>query len=82
MKTDDFERAYELIKNYQGTNNQILYYRYKVNKTDYSLSEFDVSYVLNNYDFKPYEVNKTVGISSDYGEILQKSMNWTLNLKK
>lgn len=72
MKTDDFERAYELIKNYQGTNNQILYYRYKVNKTDYSLSEFDVSYVLNNYDFKPYEVNKTVGISSDYGEILQK----------
>ena len=72
MKIDDFERAYELIKNYNGTNNQILYYRYKVNKTDYSLSEFDVTYVLNNYDFQPYDVNKTVKISSDYGEILQK----------
>lgn len=72
MKSDDFERAYELIKHYNGTNNQILYYHYKVNKTDYSLSEFDVTYVLNNYDFQPYEVNKTVRISSDYGEILQK----------
>lgn len=72
MKTDDFERAYELIKNYNGSNNQILYYRYKVNKTDYSLSEFDVTYVLNNYDFQPYEVNKTVKISGDYGEKLQK----------
>lgn len=72
MKINDFERAYELIKNYNGTNNQILYYRYKLNKTDYSLSEFDVTYILNNYDFKPYDVNKTVKISSDFGEILQK----------
>lgn len=72
MKSNDFERAYELIKNYQGTNNQILYYRYRVNKTNYSLSDFDVTYVLNNYDFQPYEVNKTVKISGDYGDILKK----------
>ena len=72
MKVDDFERAYELIKNYKGTNNQILYYRYKINKTDYSLADFDVTYVLNNYDFQPYDVNKTVRISGDYGDILQK----------
>ena len=72
MKINDFERAYELIKNYNGTNNQILYYRYAIQKTDYSLSEFDVTYVLNNYDFQPYEVNKIVKISGDYGEKLQK----------
>ena len=72
MKSNDFEKAYELIKNYQGTNNQILYYRYKVNKTNYSLSDFDVTYVLNNYDFQPYDVNKTVKISGDYGDILKK----------
>lgn len=72
MKTNDFETAYELIKEYKGTNNQILYLKYKLSKTDYSLSEFDVTYVLNNYDFVPYDVNKTVGISSDFGEILQK----------
>ena len=75
MKTNDFERAYEIIKQYKGTNNQILYYCYKVNKTQYSLSEFDATYILNNYDFQPYDVNKTVKISSDYGEILQKKYN-------
>lgn len=75
MKTNDFERAYEIIKQYKGTNNQILYYCYKVNKTQYSLSEFDAAYILNNYDFQPYDVNKTVKISSDYGEILQKKYN-------
>lgn len=72
MKSEDFERAYELIKDYKGSNNQILYLRYKINKTDYSLSEFDVKYTLSNYDYIPYEVNKTVKISGDYGEILQK----------
>jgi SWI/SNF-related matrix-associated actin-dependent regulator 1 of chromatin subfamily A len=46
-----------------------------VNKTQYSLSEFDATYILNNYDFQPYDVNKTVKISSDYGEILQKKYN-------
>ena len=75
MKTNDFERAYEILKQYKGTNNQILYYCYKVNKTQYSLSEFDATYILNNYDFQPYDVNKTVKISSDYGEILQKKYN-------
>ena len=72
MKSEDFERAYELIKDYKGTNNQILYLRYKITKTDYSLTEFDVKYTLSNYDYIPYEVNKTVKISGDYGEILQK----------
>lgn len=72
VKTNDFETAYELIKEYKGTNNQILYLKYKLSKTDYSLSEFDVTYVLNNYNFVPYDVNKTVGISADFGEMLQK----------
>ena len=72
MKSEDFERAYELIKDYKGTNNQILYLRYKITKTDYSLTEFDVKYTLSNYDYIPYEVNKIVKISGDYGEILQK----------
>lgn len=72
MKVDDFEKAYAVLKNYSGNNNQILYYQYKVKRTSYSLSEFDATYILNNYDFKPYEVNKTVKISKDYGEILKK----------
>lgn len=72
MKVSDFEKAYELLKKYTGTNNQILYLQYKTSKTDYSLSDFDVTYVLNNFDYVPVEINKIVKISSDYGEILKK----------
>ena len=72
MKISDFEKSYELLKKYNGTNNQILYLQYKISKTDYALSDFDVTYVLNNFDYMPYEVNKIVKISSDYGEILKK----------
>ena len=72
MKVTDFEKAYELIKKYTGTNNQILYLQYKIKKTNYSLSDFDVTYVINNFDYVPREINKVVKISSDYGEILKK----------
>lgn len=72
MKVSDFEKAYELLKKYTGTNNQILYLQYKIKKTDYSLSDFDVTYVINNFDYIPREINKVVKISSDYGEILKK----------
>lgn len=72
MKVNDFEEAYAILKNYKGKNNQILYYQYKVQRTNYSLAEFDVTYILNNFDFEPYEINKTVKIAKDYGEILKK----------
>lgn len=72
MKVSDFEKAYELLKKYTGTNNQILYLQYKIKKTNYSLSDFDVTYVINNFDYIPREINKVVKISSDYGEILKK----------
>ena len=71
-KITDFEKAYELLKTYNGSNNQILYDKFMVEKKNYSLSDFEVTYILNNYDYKPYEMNKVVKISSDYGEILQK----------
>ena len=51
MKVTDFEKAYELLKTYTGTNNQILYLQYKIQKTNYALSDFDVNYVLNNFDY-------------------------------
>jgi SWI/SNF-related matrix-associated actin-dependent regulator 1 of chromatin subfamily A len=81
-KIDDFEKTYALINNYKGNNNQILYLKYKIGKGDYALSDFDVTYVLNNYDYQPYELNKTVKISSDYGEILQKKYELEFKPKK
>ena len=72
MKVTDFEKAYDLIKKYTGANNQILYLQYKTKTTNYPLSDFDVTYVINNFDYIPREINKVVKISSDYGEILKK----------
>ena len=72
MKVTDFEKAYELLKKYTGSNNQILYLQYKTKTTNYPLSDFDVTYVINNFDYIPHEINKIVKISSDYGEILKK----------
>lgn len=71
-KITDIERAYEILKTYNGKNNQILYDKYSVERRNYALNDFDVTYILNNYDFIPYELNKIVKISSDYGENLQK----------
>lgn len=72
MKVTDFEKAYDLLKKYTGSNNQILYLQYKTKTTNYPLSDFDVTYVINNFDYIPREINKVVKISSDYGEILKK----------
>ena len=82
MKVNDFEEAYELLKKYNGTNNQILYLQYRINKTQYSLSDFDVTYILNNFDYKTTEYNKVVGISSDFGEILKKKYDLDFLPKK
>ena len=75
MNTNDCEKAYDILKNYTGTNNQILYYCYKVKNTSYALGDFDVTYILNNHDFQSYDVNKIVKISSDFGEIMMKKYN-------
>lgn len=74
-KTDDTERVYNILKTYKGKNNQILYLQYKVKKGNYMLTDFDITYVLNNYNYNPKDVNKIVSISSDFGEMLQKKYN-------
>lgn len=71
MRAKEFEKAYNILKEYKGTNNQILYLKYKTERGNYSLGEFDVKYIIKNHDFKPYDVNKVVKISSNYGEILK-----------
>lgn len=72
MKKNDYQEAYEILKKYGGNNNQILYLQYKVNTGRYSLSEFDINYILNNFDYKIKEINKIIKISGDFGEKLQK----------
>ena len=70
MKTNAVDKAYEIIKGYNGYSNYMKYLHYKVNSCHYILNDFDIEYIINNKDFVPYELNKTVKISVDFGRKL------------
>lgn len=70
MKTNAVDKAYEIIKEYNGYSNYMKYLQYKVNSCHYILNDFDIEYIINNKDFVPYELNKTVKISVDFGRKL------------
>lgn len=70
MKTNAVDKAYEIIKGYNGYSNYMKYLQYKVNSCHYILKDFDIEYIINNKDFVPYELNKTVKISVDFGRKL------------
>ena len=70
MKTNAVDKAYEIIKGYNGYSNYMKYLQYKVNSCHYILNDFDIEYIINNKDFVPYELNKTVKISVDFGRKL------------
>ena len=70
MKTNVVDKAYEIIKGYNGYSNYMTYLQYKVNNCHYILNDFDIEYIINNKDFVPYELNKTVKISVDFGKKL------------
>ena len=70
MKTNAVDKAYEIIKGYNGYSNYMTYLQYKVNNCHYILNDFDIEYIINNKDFVHYELNKTVKISVDFGKKL------------
>ena len=71
MKTNDVDKAYEILKTYNGTNNQIKYYQYMYSKNSIVLKEFDINYILNNYDYSPKTINKIVKVSDIFGKKIQ-----------
>lgn len=71
MKINDVDKAYEILKAYKGTNNQIKYYQYMYSKNSIVLKEFDINYILNNYDYSPKTINKIVKVSDIFGKKIQ-----------
>lgn len=66
-KKSNIDKAYDILKEYNGENNRILYLKKMYSIGQCVLSDFDVEYILNNKDFTPYVVGKTVGITRDLG---------------
>ena len=73
MKETNIQKAYKILREYTGTNNMILYYKKMYEKSKLLLTEdgFDTEYIIKNKDYEPFDVNKTVKISSILGEKLQ-----------
>ena len=71
MKTNDVDKAYEILKTYNGNNNQIKYYQYMYSKNSIVLKEFDINYILNNYYYSPKTINKIVKVSDIFGKKIQ-----------
>lgn len=70
-KKNNIDKAYDILKEYKGTNNRILYLQKMYSFGKCILGDFDVEYILNNYDYESYTVGKTVKITRDFGLKLQ-----------
>ncbi len=69
------ERAYDILKEYKGNNSYIIKLKNTVIAYQTrAMNDFEVEYVLTNFDKEPREINKIVKIADWYGESLQKDL--------
>lgn len=64
-------RIYDILKNYNGTNNKIRFYQYQYMHGKYKIDDFSSAYIAKNKDYVTKDVNKIIKISSDYGQKLK-----------
>ena len=72
LALNKIEEAYKVLKEYSGSNSYIIYlkngvYAYK----NLTLNDFNIEFILNNYDKEPRQINKIVKIADWYGEKLK-----------
>lgn len=70
------DKAFDLLKDYNGTNPYMLILQREIfawRRTD-SLDDFKVEFILRNYSKEPVTINKVVRIADWYGE--KKQIDW------
>lgn len=72
IASGDTERSYELLRSYNGVSTWLHYLREAVMQRNYSLSEFDINYILANHAYTPKFVNRVIGITEMLAEKIQK----------
>lgn len=68
ISVSKIEKAYSIINNYDGTNLYVTYLKNCSDKGYRKLSEFDISYILENYQYAPIKVNKIAKITDWFGK--------------
>lgn len=69
--------AYNILKNYNGENSYIINLKNDVYVyQNLTLNDFQIEYILKNYNFKPIYLNKIVKIADWFGE--KKQTEWNL----
>lgn len=76
LALEKIEKAYKVLKEYSGENPYIIdlkntVYAYRLR----GMKDFEVEYVLSNYDKQPKLVNKIVKIADWYGEKLHEDLS-------
>lgn len=76
LALEKIEKAYKVLKEYSGENPHIIdlkntVYAYRLR----GMKDFEVEYVLSNYDKQPKLVNKIVKIADWYGEKLHEDLS-------
>ena len=73
MRESRLQKAYRLLREYTGDNNMLLYYKKFDESGRLILTEddFQTDYILKNYNFECFDVNKVVKISLILGESLR-----------
>lgn len=73
MKESPISKAYRILEEYSGDNNQILYYKklHSLSKLILTEDGFETEYIIENKDYKTEHLNKIVKISSAFGKQMQ-----------
>lgn len=71
MAKNSIEKAYDILRSYDGTNPMIRALRHAYEKRRQPLGEFDINYILDNHDYEEFRPDKVVHITKETGEYLQ-----------
>lgn len=73
------DEALDILRNYTGYNPYMLMLKKDIilNKKTSSFNDFNIEYILKNYNFKPLQINKIIKITDWYGE--KKKEDWNID---
>ena len=64
-------QAYDILTNYSGKNPYVYVLKKKILVNHDILTDFQIDYIIDNHDYEPKDIYKTISITRWYGEEMQ-----------